>query len=112
MRCIQDVVCVELEADPWRLGDEKQAPNISKGGIHLPDPDLHWTDRGGWTGVVVAVGPGKRNKKGVLIPTTLQVGDRVKFNPHEGVRDERDGKQYLFLREPDIHGVYEQETAA
>lgn len=56
---------VHIKVDP--------APTQSSGGIHLVGavPIRMAT--------VLAIGPGKRNRKGVLIPMELKVGDRFPF---------------------------------
>ena len=66
--------------------------------IHLPDGWRNYTS----TGRVVAAGPGKRNKKGLFIPTTLKPGDVVCLPEHEGIPAA--GKLVIFF-EKDILGV-------
>lgn len=47
--------------------------------------------------LVIAVGPGKVNKKGVLIPIECQPGDRIVTNPYtlNGVKTMDDGKKII-----------------
>jgi chaperonin GroES len=46
---------------------------------------------------VLAVGPGRRNKKGKLIPTQVQVGDRFPF--FKGASETRQGHALALLLE-------------
>ena len=62
-------------------------------------------------GKVVAVGPGKKNEKGEIIPMNVKVGDTVlftKYGPNE-VKVEVDGqeKEYLIAKEEDILAILE-----
>lgn len=56
----------------------------------------------GW---VRAIGPGKKNEDGNVIPTELLVGDHVLFGEHTGQKVKHEGKEYLMMREPDVIGV-------
>jgi chaperonin GroES len=70
------------------------------------------TDQGSWGafGEVMAVGPGKRSKKGVIIPLVLKKGDIVLYGG-QGLgcikfpRYEEDGQEYLVIQEADACGV-------
>lgn len=61
----------------------------------------------GKTGVVVAVGPGKRNSAGHRVPLVLNVGDRIVFGEFEHREHREDGKRYLIMQEADVCGVLE-----
>lgn len=61
----------------------------------------------GKTGVVLAVGPGKRNRAGHRMPLTLRAGDRVVFGEFEHREHREDGKRYLIMQEADVCGVLE-----
>ena len=56
----------------------------------------------GW---VRAIGPGKKNEDGNVVPTELLVGDHVLFGEHSGQKVKHEGKEYLMMREPDVIGV-------
>ena len=58
-------------------------------------------------GVVLAVGPGKRDEAGKLIPMDVKVGDRILFGKYSGQNVKVDGDEYLVMREEDIMGVLE-----
>ena len=53
-------------------------------------------------GIVVAVGPGKYTNAGVLVPTTVQVGDHVLFGKYAGQEHKVGLVTFLILREEDI----------
>lgn len=55
----------------------------------------------------MAVGPGKRDDAGKLIPMDVKVGDRVLFGKYSGQTVKVDGDEYLVMREEDIMGVLE-----
>jgi len=58
-------------------------------------------------GKVIAVGEGKVNDDGKLVPMSIKVGARVlftKYGPHE-IKVE--GKEYLIAREEDILAIVE-----
>lgn len=56
------------------------------------------------TGVVVSVGPGKKNHKGELIPIEVSVNDKVLFQFGKKVRIL--GKTYILVREEDIALIF------
>ena len=73
----------------------------------LPDPRsdiLHviHAERSGY-GEIVAVGPGKLDKKGRRIPLQLRVGERVRY----GRFDFPPYEDCLILQEADVAGVVE-----
>lgn len=55
-------------------------PDMSEGGLHLIYDRQHSTMRG----TVVALGDGPVTAKGVRLPHTVAVGDRVIFSPDVG----------------------------
>jgi chaperonin GroES len=58
---------------------------------------------------VMAVGPGRMTKKGVLIPSQVQVGDRVLLSKWAGTRFFIDGRPYMLIDEiEEVMGIVEQ----
>ena len=53
-------------------------------------------------GRVLARGPGRVTKKGVRIPMTVAVGDRVLFDPNGALPIRWEGRDCLIVRESDI----------
>lgn len=73
----------------------------TKGGILLPDSAQEKPKEG----EVIAVGPGKRNDKGVLEPIAIKAGDKILFGAYSGTEVKLDDEDYLILSEEDILGV-------
>jgi chaperonin GroES len=82
-----------------------EAEEKSAGGIIIPDTAKEKPQQG----EVIAVGPGGRDETGKLIPTDLNVGDRVLFGKWSGTEVKIDGVEYLIMKESDIMGVLETE---
>jgi chaperonin GroES len=56
-------------------------------------------------GIVVAVGPGARNRlTGLIDPIGLEPGDHVCFVDFAGFDIEVDGEAYLSMRDEEVHG--------
>ena len=83
-----------------QLGAEVEV-GMELGGVGLPDSAGEKPDQG----EVLAVGPGKRDEAGKLIPMDVKVGDRVIFGKYAGQMVKFEGKEYLVMREEDIMGV-------
>lgn len=58
-------------------------------------------------GKIVAVGPGKKNDKGEIIPMSVKVGDSVLFKKYGPDEIEVDNKKYLVGDEEDILAIIE-----
>ena len=58
-------------------------------------------------GKVIAVGEGKRDENGKLIPMSVKVGDVVLFKKYGPDEIEVDGKEYLVGEETDILAIIE-----
>ena len=70
----------------------------TKGGIVLPDSAQEKPKEA----EIIAVGTGKRNEKGDLIPLNDKVGDKIVFTSYAGTEIKVDGEEYLIMREEDI----------
>jgi chaperonin GroES len=81
-------------------GEEK-----TKSGILLPESANKERPE---QGKVIAVGPGKKNKKGEIIPVSIQVGQKVLFSKYGPNEIKVDGKEYLIAKEDDILAVIEE----
>jgi chaperonin GroES len=77
------------------------APTQTAGGLFIPDSGQEKPERG----VVVAVGPGKRNKKAQLRPLDVKIGDEVIFAKYAGTAIEILGKEVFILREDEVLGI-------
>lgn len=58
-------------------------------------------------GKILAVGPGKRDERGELVPMSVKVGDMVLFKKYGPDEIEVDGKTYLVGQEDDILAILE-----
>ena len=56
---------------------------------------------------VIAVGPGKRNEKGELLPISVKTGEKVIYREYSGTDYEEEGHKYLLLKNEDILAVLE-----
>ena len=93
IRPLQDRVIVK------RVIEEEK----SKGGIIIPDTAKEKPQEG----KIVAVGKGKVNDEGKLIPVEVKVGDKILFAKYSGNEIKIDGEEHLIMREEDILGVLE-----
>lgn len=73
----------------------------TRGGIILPDTAQEKPQEG----IVVAVGPGRRNNKGERIAMDVSVEQRVLYAKYAGTEVSIDGTDHLLLRESDILAV-------
>lgn len=80
-----------------------EAEEKTKGGIILPDTAKEKPQEG----KVVAVGKGKTDENGKLIPMEVKVGDKVLYGKYAGTEITIEGKEYMILREEDILAVIE-----
>jgi chaperonin GroES len=80
-----------------------EAEEKTKGGIIIPDTAKEKPQEGR----IIAVGPGKRDKEGNLIPLDVKAGDRVLFTKWAGTDFKLDGQEHMIMKEDDILGVIE-----
>jgi chaperonin GroES len=59
-------------------------------------------------GKVIAVGPGRRDEKGNLIPVSVKVGQTVLFKKYGPDEIKVEGKEYLICKEEDILAIVEE----
>ncbi len=74
----------------------------TKGGVFLPDTA---TKERPQEGTVLAVGEGRQDDNGKLIPMNVKEGDRVLFAKYGGTEFKVDDEEYLILAEKDILGI-------
>ncbi|WP_298816672.1 co-chaperone GroES [Chloroflexus sp.] len=77
----------------------------TKTGIFLPDTA---SKERPMEGTVLAVGEGRRDDDGKLIPMSVKVGDRVIFAKYSGTEFKLDDVEYLILAEKDILGIVQE----
>ena len=76
----------------------QEAEEKTASGIILPDTAKEKPQMG----KVIAVGPGKTNDSGNLIPMTLKNGDTVLYGKYSGTEINVEGEDLLIMRESDI----------
>lgn len=76
---------------------------VKKGGIIIPDTAKEKPQQG----KVIAVGSGKLDDNGKVIPFHVKKGDKILMPKYGGTEIKVDNKDYLILREEDILGVIE-----
>lgn len=83
------------------LVEPKTESESRKGGIIIPDSAKEKPQEG----KVIAVGTGKRDESGKLIPFNVKEGDVVLMPKYGGTEVKIDDKTYQIVREDDILGV-------
>lgn len=80
---------------------QKEAEEITAGGIVLPDTAKEKPQRG----IVVAVGPGKLLDNGDRAEMDVKKGDEVFYGKYSGTEVEINGEEFVILRENDVLAV-------
>ena len=88
------------------LGDrillkQLEAKEQTKGGIVIPDTVKEKPQEG----KIIAVGEGKKNPEGKVIPLSLKVGDKILYGKYSGTEVVVDSEEYLIIREEDVLGI-------
>jgi len=85
-----------------RILVKRSEAEMSRGGILLPDSAQEKPKQG----EVLAVGPGKMDDEGSIMPIDLKVGDQVLFSAFSGTEVEvSDEMEYLIMSEEDVLAV-------
>ena len=71
------------------------------GGIIIPDTAKEKPQEG----EVIAVGPGKRDDDGKLVPMDVKVGDRILYGKYSGTEIKLEDEEYLIMHQEDILGI-------
>ena len=75
--------------------------NEKKGGIIIPDTAKEKPQEG----EVIAVGPGKRDDEGKLIPMDVKAGDKILYGKYSGTEIKLEDVEYLIMHQEDILGI-------
>lgn len=78
-----------------------QTPQTTKGGIVIPDTVKEKPQEG----KVIAVGNGRLQENGKVIPLDVKTGDKILFTKYGGTEITIDGEEYLILEENDVLAV-------
>jgi chaperonin GroES len=79
-----------------------------KGGIIIPDTAKEKPQEA----EVIAVGNGKKNEDGKVVPLDVKAGDRILFGKYSGTEIKLDGEEFLIIREEEVLGVIEATAKA
>jgi chaperonin GroES len=93
IRPLQDRILVK------RVDEEEK----TSGGIIIPDTAKEKPQEG----KVVAVGKGKTDDDGDVIPLEISKGDKVLFSKYSGTEVNIEGVEHLIIREDDVLGILE-----
>ncbi len=74
-----------------------------KGGIIIPDTAKEKPQEG----EVIAVGTGRKEKDGKIIPLDVKPGDRILFGKYSGTDIRIANEEYLIVREEEVLAVLE-----
>ncbi len=85
------------------LVEPQEDKEQKKGGIIIPDSAKEKPMQG----KVIAVGPGKRDDDGKLVPMNVSKGDVILLPKYGGTEVKIDDKEYQIVREDDILGIIE-----
>jgi chaperonin GroES len=83
------------------LIERVEEAETKKGGIIIPDSAKEKPQEG----TVIAVGSGRRNEKGELVPLEVKAGDRILFGKYSGNDVKLDDNDYLILREDEVLAI-------
>ena len=103
-----DIVGIEIDKikplSDYILIEPIKEEEKTKSGILLPETaDKERPEQG----KVIAVGPGKRNDSGNLIPMDIKVGQKVLFTKYGPNEIKVEDKEYLIAKEEDILAIIE-----
>lgn len=78
-----------------------QPEEVTKGGIIIPDTAKEKPQQG----TIIAVGSGRVNDEGKVLPLTVKKDDKVLYGKYSGTEISVDGEDFLMMRESDIFAV-------
>jgi chaperonin GroES len=83
------------------LVEPTEREEMTASGIYVPETAKERPQEG----VVVAVGPGRKDDDGKVIPMDVKKGDRVLYAKYGGTEVKLEDKKYLILKETDILAI-------
>jgi chaperonin GroES len=81
----------------------QESETKTAGGIIIPQTAQEKTQ----TGLVVAVGAGSKNDKGVLEPVPVSEGQKIMYDKYAGTQIKIDGVDHLIVKAQDILAILE-----
>ncbi len=82
-----------------------EAESVRDSGIVIPDTANKEKPQ---KGQIVAVGPGKTDKSGNIIPTQVKPGQKVLYGKYSGDEIKIEGVEYKILHEDNIFAIIEE----
>jgi len=82
---------------------EEEEVTFAGGKLVLPETAKEKPQKG----TVLAVGPGRKDDSGKVIPMDIKEGDVVLYAKYAGTEIKLDGKKYLILKESDVLAIME-----
>ena len=79
----------------------KEPRDMSEGGIILPDAAKEKQARG----IVIAVGPGRRDKDGKRLPIDVKVGELIAYGKYAGADMKIGFADYIVMGETDVLAI-------
>lgn len=83
------------------LVEPQEEKEVKKGGIIIPDSAKEKPTEG----IIRAVGTGKKDDNGKVLPFEVKVGDRVLISKYGGTEIKIDGREYKLLNCDDILAI-------
>ena len=83
------------------LVDCDPVETYTSAGFFIPETGAEQVNRG----TVVAVGPGKATKDGVVVPIDIKLNERVLFAPGSGLKVTVSGVEYLVLDADEVIAI-------
>ena len=80
-----------------------EADEALKGGIILPDSAKKKQEKA----TVLAIGDGKKDKDGQIVPIPVKVGDVVLIDKYSGTEVTIEDEEYIIVRSDDIIAIVE-----
>jgi chaperonin GroES len=85
------------------LVQQIEEKEVKKGGIIIPDSAKEKPQEA----KVIALGSGKKDENGKVLPFEVKKGDTVLISKYGGTEVKIDGETYQLIREDDILGILE-----
>lgn len=79
------------------------AEEVTKGGIIIPDTAKEKPLQG----TITAVGKGRTDDSGKLIPMQVKVGDKILYGKYAGTEVTLDSEELLMMKENDVFAIIE-----
>lgn len=89
-------------ADRVIVKPSETSESKTSGGIIIPDTAKEKPQEG----EIEAVGPGRTDDNGKIIPMNVNVGDKVLYSKYGGTEIKYEGETYLIMSETDVLAVF------